>query len=108
VRKWRASGRSAGEYAAGQGLNAGTLLVWSSKLRSERRQERQSGNTETLKFVRARVADREEEVINAGSCGDEGRLEVVLGNGRVVRITGNVSVRALRTVLEVVERGQQC
>jgi hypothetical protein len=107
VRQWKASGRSADEYATARGLNAGTLLVWSSKLRGECRHEGRSGITETLKFVPVRVAERE-DALNSGSQGDDGRIEIVFGNGRMVRITGDVSARALSAVLEVVEGGQRC
>jgi hypothetical protein len=106
VRQWKASGRSADEYAAVRGLNAGTLLVWSSKLRSERRHEGRSGMAE-LKFVPVRVAERE-DTLKSGSQGAESGIEIVLRNGRMIRIRGDVSARALCVVLEAVEGGERC
>jgi hypothetical protein len=35
VREWKASGRSASDYAEGKGFAAATLAWWSSRIRSE-------------------------------------------------------------------------
>jgi hypothetical protein len=37
-----------------------------------------------------------------------GRLEVVLGNGRRVRIVGEIDVEQLALVLEAAEGGESC
>lgn len=42
VREWRASGRSASDYAEGKGYAAATLVWWSSRIRSETLGERAS------------------------------------------------------------------
>jgi hypothetical protein len=51
-------------------------------------------------FVPARVVDR------ARAPGDDGRIEIVLGNGRVVRVTGAVDDAVLVQALRVAELGR--
>src|SRR5690606_19620624 len=84
VEAWRTSGQSATEYADARGLHAGTLQAWWSRLRREARPARGAGGA-TPRFVPVRVGRTERVLERSPSSGE---LEVVLGNGRRVRVTG--------------------
>lgn len=84
VERWRASGLSAGEFAAEIGVNARTLAYWKWKLgrpESSRRAE----------FVEVMSPARAE-------AGGE-QLEVVLESGVVVRVPARFDADALRRVV---------
>ena len=100
IRRYRASGQGAAEYAAARGLNAGTLCVWASKLgKGEADQDSER------RFLPVRVT-RAEDV--GGSVVRPGELEVILRNGRRVRIVGDIAQERLAELLAIVEGGGGC
>jgi len=99
VRRWRESGQSAAEYAAERDLHAGTLAGWASKVKRGGRRQRRSA------FVALRVAERP-AIMRAKA--ETGELEVVLLNGRRVRISGNVESEAVARVLAIAEGSGAC
>lgn len=101
VIRWRGSGLSAAEYAKQRGLNRGTLLWWSRKVgRSDAEQPTMPrAAAAPVTFVPVRVR---EEPLEATSLG-QGSIEVILCNGRRVRIAGAVDGGTLARVLDAAE-----
>jgi len=100
IRRYRASGQGAAEYAAARGLNAGTLCGWASKLG-----EVEAEQDSERRFLPVRVKRAEDA---AGSVVHPGELEVILCNGRRVRIVGDVPRERLAELLTIVEGGRGC
>ncbi len=104
VRRWRESGQSAAEYATEHGLHSGTLCGWASKVRDvvAARSDGSARQGKSL-FVPLRVGP-------APTTGTArpGELEVVLLNGRRVRITGNFEGETVARLLAIVEGGAAC
>ena len=101
VGRWRRSGQRAAEYAALHGLHPGTLAVWGNKLG---RATTTAGRAPESRFLAVRVADRPRETRAA----ERGEIEVVLANGRCVRVRGDVPSEVVARVLDVAERGGRC
>lgn len=130
ARSWRRTGQSAKEYAAARGLNAGTLVVWASKLKvsARSRAPKATGAAKSgpPKFLPVRVIEpalfsadpqRAREDLPVGSARSDARLtegeaggdiEIVLLNGRKVRIAAAVDEVMLARVLKVAEGGVSC
>jgi transposase-like protein len=85
VARWKASGNTAREFGVRHGVKSTALYGWARELKKESR---------SPAFVEVHV--REPEV--AG-----GAVEVVLANGRVVRVREVVDARVLRSVVEALE-----
>ena len=96
VARWRASGESAREFAAREGLVAGTLSWWGNRLKADA--PRRAREAESQAFAPLRVT-------SSSSSSGGGRIEVVTPSGLVVRVTGVVSEVELAAVLRAV---QQC
>jgi transposase len=101
VAAWRRSGQSAKEFAARAGVNASTLLWWSTKLRSDGvgaqaagRPRRPGGGAQRLEPV-ALVELRGGVV--------EDRFELELGGGRHLRIPPGFDAAALERLLRVLQ-----
>lgn len=96
---WARSGLTGLGYSAVHGVSAGSLYAWKNKLSRDRegpacRDALLVGSAEqnAMRFVPAKVT--------GSKAPTEGVLEVVLGNGRLVRIRGLVEAEVLeRTVL---------
>jgi len=86
VSQWRASGLSAREFAAREGLNRGTLYRWSATLG---RAAPPSGG-----FV---------EVPAPVPAAEEGRIEVVVREQVRIRVSGAFDAGLLRRVVEALE-----
>ena len=99
MRRWRESGESAEEYAKKHDLHAGTLAAWASKVGPGGPRPQKSV------FVPVRVAER---AAIATAKTETGEIEVVLLNGRRVRISGNVPSATLARLLTVVEGCGAC
>jgi predicted ester cyclase len=100
VERWRGSGKSAVEYAAEHGLHAGTLAAWGSKVRDEvRALPRRRGMPA---FIPVRMSATPVQPAGAGE------FEIVLGNGRRVRVKGEFQSEQLTRLLEIAERGAPC
>lgn len=100
VASWRASGETSKVFATRHGLNAGTLLWWSSRLSKRGQHSKRPTGTKaaakTPAFTQVRVT--------SGSMAREGgRMEVVTRTGRVIRWEGVADADALRMAVRVVE-----
>jgi hypothetical protein len=84
VRHWRASGLTAGAFAAREGLSASTLLWWSSKLKRDGRG--------TATFI---------EVVPTPT--EPGYIEVVVREQVRIRVSGAFDAAVLRRVVAVLE-----
>lgn len=92
LRRWRASGLSSREFAAGEGFNPKTLLWWSSKLRRESDSSSELPSTPTLSFVEVTgIASSSPIRLRFGG----GELDVAQGADEATLTT---VLRALRSV----------
>nr|MBO2490492.1 IS66 family insertion sequence hypothetical protein [Gammaproteobacteria bacterium] len=98
VRAWQRSGLTAAEYGARQGIDGKQLQWWKWRLGAGAKKSGAKGSGEReLRFVPARVVER--------ARGETSRVEIVLTNGRVVRVTGRVEPETLAQVLRVAGAG---
>ena len=101
VVRWRRSGLTAAAYAAENDLHEGTLAGWASKFGS-RALHRAEARREQPRFVPVRVSDSSaEESKPAG-------LEVVLSNGRRIRVSERFDAELLAQVVTVLDGDRQC
>lgn len=101
VAAWRASGKTAEEYSAGQGFAASTLHWWSSRLGREG--TRPSVVTSGIRL--AKVVRSTEPVVAAAPKG-RGAIIIELHNARLrVVVEAGVDRATLSTVLELVGKG---
>lgn len=102
VSRWRKSGLGSAEYATQRGLKRGTLLWWSRQIGAGGLAESAvaTAAVNPVTFVPVRVREEHEEA--AKSTG-QGTLEVILCNGRRVRIAGAVDGGILACVLDAAE-----
>ena len=105
VRQWRASGLSSVQYASQRGLKSGTLLWWSRRVDAAERPQAQ-GTTAQVSFVPVRV--RQDSPDTRASAHATGSIEIILSNGRRVRVTGEVDNDDLARVLDAAEGGPGC
>jgi hypothetical protein len=102
LRRWRGSGQSATEYARERGIHAGTLAGWASKVRDSAAAPRASNGQRNSIFVPVHVAPAARPA--AGKPGaDRGLVEVVLRNGRSVRVSGTFDGEAVARLLMIAE-----
>jgi hypothetical protein len=105
VGRWRRSGKTSKEFAAETGVNARTLLWWSSKLRGERataKAERMAPADVRGKAVRGITEPAIVELAGAGVLGGE-RFELELSGGRRLMIPAGFDADALSRLLAVLE-----
>lgn len=95
VGRWRASGQSAREFAAHEGVVAGTLSWWGNRLKTEVPHRSQAPKAKRSAFAPLRVT--------SSSSPGGGRIEVVTPSGLVVRVIGAVSEAELTAVLRAVQ-----
>lgn len=88
VERWRRSGQTAREFAALEGVRAGTLSWWSRELR---------------RAERASPAFIEVAPPVAAPSGGEGCIEVVLGERLRIRVSGAFEESVLRRVVAALE-----
>lgn len=96
VAAWRGSGDSQIAFARRYGLDPQRVGHWIRRLGSET-----SGEKSALRFHPVRVVDRG-VAIGAAECAT---IEIVLTDGRAVRVPRGVEARELRLVLEVLGDG---
>jgi len=107
VVKWRQSGLSSEVYAAERGLNRSSLLAWSAKLGPHIAEpELLPSEVKPVRFVPLRV--REQEPSETRLPSSAGSVEILLSNGRSVRVTGAVKAAELSQVIAVVEGTARC
>ena len=99
--QWRKSGLGSAEYAAQRGLNRGTLLWWSRQVgaANEVRAAAPTAAVTPVAFVPLRVRKDPLESVSTA----QGSIEVILCNGRRVRIAGAVDGGTLARVLDAAE-----
>ena len=100
VKRYRASGLKAAEYAASRGLHAGTLCGWVSKLGKGAEAERE----EPL-FLPVRVGGRGAASAHAKRPAE---VEVTLRNGWRVRVAGDLPPEGLVELLVLLEGEERC
>ena len=109
VRKWKKSGLTAAAYSEQRGLHAGTLAGWASKVRDQLETappaRGRSARHGQLQFVPVRVAEEDRASVEDT---DRAELEIVLCNGRRVRVSAQFDGDALTRVLQIVEGGGRC
>jgi hypothetical protein len=100
VKRYRASGLKATEYAASRGLHAGTLCGWVSKLGKGAEAER-----EMPRFLPVRVGGG-----GAASAHSKrpAEFEVTLRNGWRVRVAGDLPPDGLVELLVLLEGEERC
>jgi len=98
VGRWRASGESAREFAARDGVVPGTLSWWGNRLKADMPRRARGAKAADSAFTQLRVT-------SSSSSSGGGRVEVVTASGLVVRVMGAVSEADLVSVLRAV---QQC
>jgi hypothetical protein len=94
VRRWRESGLSIGKYAAAHALEKGTLAWWGQQLRNHTARSAAS----PAQFLPVRVTPTPDVKLERHSS-----IELVLRNGRCIRINGEFQAEALLRLLQIVE-----
>lgn len=95
----RAAGQSQTGIAGELGIKAFTLQRWHQNVRKAEGAKREGVPSNELAFVRLEPVNAESEAVAS--------FEVVLGNGRVVRVPAGFDGGALTRVLAVVEGVEQ-
>ncbi len=110
VLEWRTSGQTAAEYAVARGIRAKTLTQWASVLRDEvtRAEQAPRGGPESFLPVRVVEAARKVRGPNDSPGQVSAEFEVVLGNGRSVRVPSAFNADALCRLLDAVEGRVGC
>lgn len=98
VQSWRRSGQSCAEYADARGLHESTLAGWASRLRHEVQSEPGTERDSQPAFLAVRVKKGPARPV-------AGHFEVVLANGRCVRICGEFDADSVSRMLAAVEGG---
>ena len=108
VQRWRASGQSAVAYARERGIHAGTLAGWASKVRDLTVAKSVGGDQRGSMFVPVQVAPAPTAAAAAAKARlDRGEVEVVLRNGRRIRVSGTFDSEAVARLLMIAE-GAAC
>jgi len=98
VERWEKSGLSAEAFAAREQLKARQLYWWSWKLRSlQPGASAPPRGSAPVEFVPVHVVDSATPAVDSDS-----PIEIVLSNGRVVRVRAGVDTALLGRVLSVV------
>lgn len=94
VERWQQSGLTAREFATQERLRASSLYLWRRQLKSASKRELPTPARKPA-FSELRLSSVQTRA---------GHIEIVARNGRVVRVHGQVDVRALQQVLVAVEQ----
>jgi transposase-like protein len=111
VNRWRSSGQSADAFARAHDLHPGTLAVWASRLKSGvdgQTSRKSSGSPSSSPFLPVRVSSKSAPRDVWTEMSVAGGFEVVLTNGRRVRVAGTFRPESLAQLLAVVEGGAAC
>jgi len=100
VQQWRQSGQSAAEYAQAHDLDAGTLAAWASRLKEEVGGRRARRSKPEAAFLAVQVRQCRAPAV-------EGTFEVVLANGRCVRVSGEFDAERVSRLLAAAEGGSR-
>lgn len=99
VERWNKSGKTAEEFAAEEGFRAKQLYWWRWKLRGEPAAAKVAG---APSFLPVRVMDPTPPTVLCSAL-----IDIVLPNGRVVRVAPGFNLTALTQVLRIAEQGQE-
>lgn len=102
VSEWRRSGKTSKEFAAETGVNASTLLWWSTRLQGERGVRNAAGSTRRQSRRAVERLAQLPIVELSGGAGDD-RFELELGAGRRLRIPQGFDAEALGRLLAVLQ-----
>jgi len=102
VQQWRQSGQSAAEYAQAHDLDAGTLAAWASRLKKEIGGDGVRRSKPKPAFLAVQLRQ-----FRAPAVAVEGTFEVVLANGRCVRVSGEFDAERVSRLLAAVEGGSR-
>jgi len=97
VERWKRSGLSAAAYGAREGIPGDQLSWWKWHLGRKASVPQRGAGAAPVTFVPARLVDRGPPVRA------EGQVEVVLGNGRLVRVVGAVDLKVLADTIRAIE-----
>jgi transposase len=97
VERWQRSGLSAAEFGVREGLSGEQLSWWKWHLARKAAAAKGSLGLAKMRFVPARIVEQ------SAPARSDSRVEVVLTNGRVMRIVGAVDVKVLTELIQVIE-----
>ena len=97
VERWQRSGLSAAAYGAREGIPGDQLSWWKWHLGRRAAVPRGEVAPDKVRFVPARVVERVAPTRSGG------QVEVVLSNGRLVRIVGAVDPKLLADTFRAIE-----
>jgi len=102
VKRWEKSGVGGEEFAEGEGIDAKRLTWWRWKLRTE---AAVAPKRVPVRFLPVRVVGE----VTVTTAVAESPIEVVLGNGRTIRVSSGFDAVTLARVLRVAtEGGDSC
>jgi hypothetical protein len=104
VKRYRASGLKAAEYAASRGLHAGTLCGWVSKVGKVAGTRTEAERSEP-RFLPVRVGGTAGERAHSKRPAE---VEVTLRNGWRVRVAGELPPEGLVELLVLLEGEERC
>src|ERR1700712_256632 len=94
IERWQHSGQTAREFAAQTGIRASLLYLWRKQLKAATKLESKTPASKPA-FSELRLSTGQAAT---------GHIEIVARNGRIGRVTGDVSTRALQQILAAVEQ----
>jgi len=95
VERWTRSGKTAGEFAAQEGIQAKQLVWWRWKLRVEPDAPKAEG---APSFLPVRIVEPKAKTVMCSTL-----MDILLPNGRVVRVAPGFNFEALARVLMVAD-----
>lgn len=98
VERWTKSGKTADEFAAGEGIRAKQLVWWRWKLGAEGAAPKQPA---APSFLPVRVVEPQAAPVLRSAL-----MDIVLPNGLVVRVAPGFDLEALTRVLMLAEQGK--
>jgi hypothetical protein len=107
VKRWRESGQKGEEYCRAHDLHAGTLSYWASRLKADLAKASKSPK-QARRFVPVRVSAARRPVARSNPQTAVGEFEVVLANGRQIRVAGAFVPETLARLIAVVEGAASC
>lgn len=104
VKAWERSGQPLSRFAAAQGLKVGRLARWARRLRGRGGRGRRSGARVAPLKLRFHAVD----LVGSGAALQSTAIEVVLLDGRRVRVPAGFATDDLERVLQVLEERERC
>jgi hypothetical protein len=105
VRRWRRSGKTVADYAEAHDLATSTLTWWARELRGAIEADSATKPERKPAFLAVQVREAAE---TPKPPSDFIGLEVVLANGRVVRVVGDFDVERVSRLIAAAEGASRC